>query len=178
MIPGTVLRGMRLIYRKNPGRQAVRPKGEKMTKLSRAHEKEEKRRISKGLTTSIIALLLCWLPVVGLILAAVGFIGIMGSITIRHKKRFVLSLIASILILIICVGMLTFEVFAYSRDPNILENTGTWLLEVITGEYADDYNYMGGEDYSGDFYQGLGMNDDLYSEGFFDAEGNFVSYGN
>ena len=152
-------------------------KGEKMTKLSRAQEKEEKRRIGKGLTTSVVALFLCWLPVVGLILAAIGFIGVMGSITIRYKKKFVISLIASILILIICVGVLTFEVFAYSRDPNILENTGTWLLEVITGEQADDYNYMGGEDYSGDEYQGLGMNSDLYSNGFYDSEGNFISYG-
>lgn len=97
------------------------------------------------MTTSVIALFLCWLPVIGVVLAAVGFIGIMGSITERYKKKFVMSLIASLLILVICVGVLTFEVFAYSRDPNILENTGTWLLEMLTGEHADDYNYMGGE---------------------------------
>ena len=152
-------------------------KGEKMAKLSRAQEKEEKRRIGKGMTTSVAALFLCWLPVIGVILAAVGFIGIMGSITERYKKKFVLSLIASILILVVCIGVFTFEVFAYSRDPDIVQNTGTWLLEVITGEYSDDYNYMGGEDYSGEAYQGLGMNSDLYSDGFYDAEGNFISYG-
>ncbi len=148
-----------------------------MAKLSRAQDKEEKRRIGKGLTTSVVALFLCWLPVVGVILAAVGFIGIMGSITERYRKKFVFSLIASILILVICIGVFTFEVFAYSRDPNILENTGTWLLEVLTGEYSDDYNYLGGEDYSGEDYQGLGVNSDLYSNGFYDAEGNFISYG-
>ena len=148
-----------------------------MARLSRAQEKEEKRKIGKGLTTSVVALFLCWLPVIGVILAAVGFIGVMGSITERHKKKFVFSLIATILILAICVGVLTFEVFAYSRDPNILENTGTWLLEVLTGEYSDDYNYLGGEDYSGEDYQGLGVNSDLYSNGFYDAEGNFISYG-
>ena len=148
-----------------------------MARLSRAQEKEEKRRIGKGLTTSVVALFLCWLPVVGVVLAAVGFIGIMGSITERYKKKFVISLIASILILIVCIGVFTFEVFAYSRDPDIIENTGTWLLEVITGEYADDYNYLGGVDYSGDEYQGLGMSDELYSNGFYDSEGNFISYG-
>lgn len=148
-----------------------------MARLSRAQEKEERRKIGKGLTTSVVALFLCWLPVVGVILAAVGFIGVMGSITERYRKKFVFSLIATILILAICVGVLTFEIFAYSRDPNILENTGTWLLEVLTGEYADDYNYLGGEDYSGSDYQGLGMSDELYSNGFYDAEGNFISYG-
>ena len=148
-----------------------------MARLSRAQEKEEKRKIGKGLTTSVVALFLCWLPVIGVILAAVGFIGVMGSITERYKKKFVVSLIATILILAICVGVLTFEIFAYSRDPNILENTGTWLLEVLTGEYADDYNYMGGMDYSGEDYQGLGMNSALYSGGFYDSDGNFISYG-
>ena len=148
-----------------------------MARLSRAQEREEKRKIGKGLPTSVIALFLCWLPVVGVVLAAVGFIGIMGCITERYRKKFVFSLIASILILAICVGVLTFEVFAYSRDPNILENTGEWILGVLTGESTDDYNYMGGEDYSGDEYQGLGMNDELYSNGFYDSEGNFISYG-
>ena len=148
-----------------------------MASLSRAQEREEKRKIGKGLTTSVVALFLCWLPVVGVVLAAVGFIGIMGCITERYRKKFVFSLIASILILAICVGVLTFEVFAYSRDPNILENTGEWILGVLTGESTDDYNYMGGEDYSGDEYQGLGMNDELYSNGFYDSEGNFISYG-
>ena len=158
------------------GLQSGELKGEEMVKLSRSQEKEEKRKIGKGLTTSVVALLLCWVPVIGLILASVGFIGIMGSITVRYKKKFVISMIASVLILIICVGVFTFEIFAYSRDPNILENTGTWLLETITGEYADDYNYMGGDDYSGDEFQGLGMNDELFSDGFYDSEGNFISY--
>lgn len=148
-----------------------------MARLSRAQEREEKRKIGKGLTTSVVALFLCWLPVIGVVLAAVGFIGIMGCITERYKKKFAFSLIASILILAICVGVLTFEVFAYSRDPDILQNTGEWLLGVLTGEGTDDYNYMGGEDYTGEAYQGLGMNDELYSNGFYDSEGDFISYG-
>ena len=132
--------------------------------------------MSRGVTTSVVALLLCWLPVVGILLAAIGFIGVMRCITQKYKKRFVVSTIAVTLILIINAGVLSAEVYAYSRDPNIVQNAGTWLLETITGEYADDYNYMGGEDYSDMDYQGLGMDSSLFSDGFYDAEGNFIPY--
>ena len=121
--------------------------------------------MSRGVTTSVAALLLCWAPVLGVLLAAVGFISVMRCITERYVKKFVVSVIAVTLILVICVGVFTFEVYAYSRDPNIVQNTGTWLLEVITGEHADDYNYMGGTDYSDGDSLGLGYNDQLYSEG-------------
>jgi len=134
-----------------------------MTRISKSQDREEKRKMSRGVTTSVVALLLCWAPVLGVLLSAIGFIGVSKCITERYVKRFVVSMVAVTLILIICVGVFTFEVYAYSRDPNIVQNTGTWLLEVITGEYADDYNYLGGVDYSDSGDQGLGYNDDLYS---------------
>ena len=65
---------------------------------------------------------------------------------------------------------------AGAEQLNIIQNTGTWLLEVITGQHTDDYNYMGGEDYSGMEYQGLGMSDELFSDGFYDDAGNFIPY--
>lgn len=136
-----------------------------MARISKAQDREEKRKMSRGVTTSVAALLLCWAPVLGVLLAAVGFISVMRCITERYVKKFVVSVIAVTLILVICVGVFTFEVYAYSRDPNIVQNTGTWLLEVITGEHADDYNYMGGTDYSDGDSLGLGYNDQLYSEG-------------
>ena len=120
-----------------------------MALLSRSQEREETRRMNRGVTTSIFALLLCWVPGLGILLAAIGFIGVMRCITERYAKQFAISITAVSIILAICTGVLTYEVYAYSRDPDIIENTGEWLLEVITGEYADDYNYMGGEDYSG-----------------------------
>ncbi len=132
--------------------------------------------MGRDVTTSVAALFLCWVPVLGLILAAIGFIGVMGCFTERYVKKFVASIIIVSLILVICAGVLTFEVYAYSRDPNIIQNTGTWLLEVITGQHTDDYNYMGGEDYSGMEYQGLGMSDELFSDGFYDDAGNFIPY--
>lgn len=118
--------------------------------------------MNRGVTTSVAALLLCWVPVLGVLLAAIGFIGVMRCFTERYVKRFVVSVVATTLILVACTGMLSYEVYAYSRDPNIVQNTGTWLLETITGEHADDYNYMGGVDYSEGDGQGLGANDDLF----------------
>ncbi len=132
--------------------------------------------MGRSVTTSIVALFLCWVPVLGILLAAIGFIGVMRTITERYRKRFAASLIAVVLILVICAGVLTAEVYAYSRDPNLLSNVGTWLLETITGEHADDYNYSGGVDYTNYGAQGLGMNSDLYIDGYYDADGNFISY--
>jgi len=121
--------------------------------------------MGRGLTTSIVALILCWVPVLGLLLAAAGFISVMGCMTERYIKRWRMTLIAVTLIMVLCVGVLTYEVYAYSRDPNIIENAGTWLLETLTGQYADDYNYSGGVDYSGMDYPGLGMDSGLYYPG-------------
>ena len=137
-----------------------------MAKLTRAQEREERRRMSRSVTTSVAALFLCWLPVVGILLAAIGFIGVMRTITEKHKKRFVVSLIATVLILVVCAGVLTAEVYSYSRNPDMLSDLGTNLLEMITGEYADDYNYSGGMDYSDYEMPGLGMNSDLYTGGY------------
>ncbi len=137
-----------------------------MARMTRSQEREERQRMGRSVTTSVIALLLCWVPILGILLAAIGFIGVMRTITERHRKRFVISLIAVTIILVICAGVLTAEVYAYSRDPNLLENAGTRLLEIITGEYADDYNYSGGMDYSDMTMPGLGMNADLYTGGY------------
>ncbi len=122
--------------------------------------------MGRSVTTSVVALLLCWVPVLGIILSAIGFIGVMRTITEKHKRRFVVSLIATIIILVICTGVLTAEVYAYSRDPDLLQNAGIRLLEIITGEYVDDYNYSGGIDYSDMNMPGLGMNADLFSAGY------------
>lgn len=147
-----------------------------MIKLSRAQEREEKRRMNRGVITSLIALFLCWVPVAGLLLAAIGFFGVIRCITQKYAKRFAVSMVAVTLILVINAGVLAAEAYAYSRDPNFVQNIGVWLLETITGESADDYNYLGGEDYTGSDYQGLGMDENLFSQGFYDADGNFIPY--
>lgn len=122
--------------------------------------------MDRSLTTSIVALFLCWVPVLGILLAAIGFIGVMRTITVRHRKRFIALLTVVSVILVLCAGVLTAEVYAYSRDPGILDNLGTRLLETITGSYSDDYNYSGGVDYSDSDMPGLGMSSDLYFGGY------------
>lgn len=121
--------------------------------------------MNRGVVTSVSALLLCWVPVLGVLLAAIGFIGVMRCITERYKTRFVLSLIAVTLILVLCVGVLTAEVYAYSRDPDIVQNTGEWLLEALTGESigGDEFGDTGDDFYYGDEF-GAG-DDSYYNEG-------------
>lgn len=159
-----------------PSIHSVNAKGGNMARLSRSQEREERRKMNRGLITSIVALCLCWVPVLGILLAAIGFIGVMGCLTEKHIKRWRIILTVVSVILVLCAGVLTWEVYAYSRDPDIIQNAGTWLLETITGQHTDDYNYSGGVDYSGMDYQGLGMNGDLFSDGYYDAQGNFIPY--
>ena len=147
-----------------------------MAKLSRSQEREERRKMSRGLTTSITALFLCWVPVLGLVLAAAGFIGVMGCLTEKYLKRWRITLAAVSVILVLCAGVLTAEVYAYSRNPNIIQDAGTWLLETLTGQHADDYNYAGGVDYSGMDYQGLGMNADLFDSGYYGISDGSLPY--
>lgn len=149
-------------------------KGDTMAKLSRAQERDERRKMGKGMTTSVTALILCWVPLLGVLLAAIGHISVMRCITVKFRKRFLVYSVLTVLILILCAGVLVVEVYAYSRNPNIVADTGTWLLESITGQSVDG-GYLE-DDYTGDSGFGMGMDDDLFSQGYFDAEGNFVYY--
>ena len=145
-----------------------------MAKLSRAQERDERRKMGKGMTTSVVALILCWVPLLGVLLAAIGHISVMRCITVKYKKRFAAYSVLTVLILILCAGVLTVEVYAYSRNPNIVADTGSWLLEAITGESVDG-GYLE-DDYTGDYGFGMGMDEELFSQGYFDAEGNFIYY--
>lgn len=147
-----------------------------MAILSRVQERDERRKMGKGMTTSVVALILCWAPVLGVLLAAIGHIGVMRCITEKYKKRFIAYSILTAIILIVCVGVLTVEVYAYSRNPNIVADTGAWLLEVVTGESADGADLDDGYLYP--YEDGFDENsgDDTFSQGYYDADGNFVHY--
>lgn len=149
-------------------------KGDIMAKLSRAQERDERRKMGKGMSASVAALILCWAPVLGVLLAAIGHISVMRCITVKYRKRFVAYSVLTVLILIVCTGVLVVEVYAYSRNPNIVADTGSWLLETITGQSVDG-SYLG-DDYTGDYGFGMGMNEDLFSQGYYDSDGNFTYY--
>jgi len=145
-----------------------------MAKLSRAQERDERRKMGKGMSTSVAALVLCWAPVLGVLLAAIGHISVMRCITAKYKKRFFVYSVLTVLILILCTGVLVVEVYAYSRNPDIVSDAGSWLLETITGQ-AVDGGYVE-DDYTGDYGFGMGMDEELFSQGYYDADGNFIYY--
>lgn len=147
-----------------------------MVVLSRAQEREERRKMGRGMSTSIAALILCWVPVLGFLLSAVGFISVVRCITRRHRVRHIIYTVISAIMVILCAGVLMVEIYTYSRNPNILNDAGTWLLAKITGQSADDSNYLGGEDYTDEDYPGMGLQDELFSSGYYDADGNFIPY--
>ena len=88
-----------------------------MIRLSRSQEREERRGMGRGLRASVIALCLCWLPVVGLLLAAIGFIRVAGRVTQAHKARQAVYLAVSLVVLIVCSGALAAEAYVYTHDP-------------------------------------------------------------
>lgn len=136
---------------------------------SRGQERDERAKLGTGLRLSVFGLIFCWLPFVGLILAAAGFIKIFVRITGRHKKRRAAYMAVSLVVLIACTGVLMGEVRAYINNPNIVQDTGMWLYTKLTGQSElpgstlDDTNYTGGIDYgeSG----GMGYDPNLYNTG-------------
>ncbi len=102
--------------------------------------------MGRGLRASVIALLLCWLPVVGLLLSAVGFIHVAGRVTQAHKARQVVYLAVSLVVLIVCSGALAAEAYVYTHDPYLVADVRDWVLDKVTGG-----SYYGG--YYDDTYQ-------------------------
>ena len=102
--------------------------------------------MGRGLRASVIALLLCWLPVVGLLLSAVGFIRVAGRVTQAHKARQAVYLAVSLVVLIVCSGALAAEAYVYTHDPNLVADVRDWVLDKVTGG-----SYYGG--YYDDTYQ-------------------------
>ena len=117
-----------------------------MIRLSRSQEREERRGMGRGLRASVIALCLCWLPVVGLLLAAIGFIRVAGRVTQAYKTRRAVYLAVSLAVLIVCSGALAAEAYVYTHDPYLVADVRDWVLDKVTGG-----NYYGG--YYDDTYQ-------------------------
>lgn len=98
------------------------------------HEKEEKRRLSKGMKRVWAALALCWLPVVGLLLSVGGYLRVMVRVTRKYKRRRSACLVCAFLVMALCTGVLLAEVKLYSRDPEILSRITRTVWTKIVGE--------------------------------------------
>jgi len=103
-------------------------------RFTKSHEREEGRLLRRGFAHSCTGLALCWLPVVGLLFAASGFLRVMVRLTRRHRKTRKAYLVFSFLSLAVCTGVLLGEIWVYSRDPEILSRTGQQIWTFMVGE--------------------------------------------
>lgn len=103
-------------------------------RFTKSHEREEGRLLRRGFVHSWAGLLLCWLPVVGLLFSVSGFWRVMVRLTKRHRKRRKAYLAFSFIALFVCTGVLLGEIWFYSRDPEILDRTAQQAWEFIVGE--------------------------------------------
>ena len=115
-----------------------------MSEYSKSHERDEVRKIKRGIIDSILALVFCWVPIVGLILSIVGYLRQAVRLTEEHTKKHKTGLVLSIVALVVCVSVFLFECYYYSRHPDVLTTGPRSFLEKISGQSlsgGDDYDY-------------------------------------
>ena len=138
-----------------------------MSMYTKSHERDENRKMNQGFENSLFALFLCWLPLVGLLLAMMGFFRQIVRLTDAHRVKHVFFSMFCTLVLIICIGALTFEGYYYINHPDILNTGGHQLWEKMTGEkhFPWEPNY--------DLYDGDGVLLDYTGE---DEDGEIPEY--
>lgn len=124
-----------------------------MPTYSKSHERDENRMMNKALAHSIIGLVLCWLPVIGLLFAVSGFLRMMARITQAHRVKRMLLTVLSTVVLLASIGVLGWEVYTYANDPDVLDDGMHKVWEAMTGEteYPWEQNF-----------DDTGAGDDLY----------------
>ena len=131
-------------------------------RLTRSQEREERRALGRGMRTSIFALILFWVPLLGLILSSVGFIRINRRITNVHRKRQRVYVVISLVILLICTAALFYEAWIYTHEPYIFTDIKNSILERLT-----DGGYYGGYYYYDDTYE-------QYTQQYYENEGAYT----
>lgn len=129
-----------------------------MLDISKAQEREERHGLGRGMVVSVFGLLFCWVPLLGLLLAGVGFCKVISRVTVRHKTRRALYTVVSFLILAAVTAALMGECYLYVQNPNIIRETGMRVYTWVTGETE----LPGASDPLEDYYQtdGSGVNYD------------------
>ena len=148
-----------------------------MSEFSRAQEREEKRRINGGMKASVFALLLCWVPFLGVLIGSVGFVKVAGSVTRRYRGKRRLGMLLALLALVLALAATTWEVYTYVTSPWVVGDIRSWIMDRVTGGAW----YEGGYDYGVQPSQGMGMNDGAYvqgytPEGYYNEQGELVPY--
>ncbi|MBO4367222.1 MAG: hypothetical protein J5859_00800 [Clostridia bacterium] len=103
-------------------------------RYSRSHEKEEKLLLGKGIRRTWAAFLLCWVPVIGLLLSVSGYLRVMVRLTRKYRRKRAGALTASFLVMLLCTSVLLGEAWAYSRDPDIVNRGIRMVWTAVVGE--------------------------------------------
>ncbi len=148
-----------------------------MSEFSRAQEREERRRINSGMKVSISALLLSWLPFLGVLLGSIGFVKVAGSVTRRYRGKRRLGLLLAVLALVVALAATAFEVYTYVHNPWVLSDMRNWFMDRLTGGSWDAAGY----DYSAQPLPGMGQNGGAYvqgytPEGYYNEKGELIPY--
>ena len=132
--------------------------------FSSGQEREERVKMGRGLRQSVFGLLFSWVPALGVIIAAAGFIKIYACITRSYRVRRFFYMLLSFILLVATTAVLMYGIYLYVENPNIINETGMWIFQKLTGQEelptANDngpQNYLGGQDYTNSEYPGLGQ---------------------
>ncbi len=148
-----------------------------MSEFSRAQERDEKRRIGSGMKTGVFALLLCWVPLLGALLASVGFVRVTSSVTRRYRGKRRAGILLTLFVLILALAVSTLEIYTYTHSPWVLDDMKNWLMDNITGGvwYQQSYDYNTQPSY------GMGISAGPYAQGYtpdgyYSETGEFIPY--
>ena len=140
--------------------------------FSRGQEREERVKMGRGLRQSLFGLLFSWVPALGVIIAAAGFIKIYACITRSYRVRRFFYMLLSFILLTATTAVLMYGIYLYVDNPNIINETGMWVFQKLTGQEqlptANDNGapyYPGGMDYTDFANPGLGQQAGAWNEG-------------
>ena len=139
--------------------------------LSRGQEREERVKMGRGLRRSLIGLLFSWVPVLGVIIAASGFIKIFSCITRSYRVRRFFYMLLSFILLTATTAVLMYGIYLYVDNPNIINEAGMWVFQKLTGQEQlptagnGMQNYYGGVDYTDSANPGLGQDAGGWDQG-------------
>lgn len=97
-----------------------------------SHERDEGRKMKKSLIRSILGILFIWVPLIGAALGLSGFLRACSRVTRKYRVALVLLIAFSLIVLAADIGVLTWEVYAYTRSPEIVTMTGDCVWKLLT----------------------------------------------
>ena len=120
----------------------------KRAKYSKSHERDENSRMWKGFRHSTLGVLLCWVPVLGVILSTSGFARQIVRFTQKHRLKMAVFLLYGLVSLVIAVSAFTTTAYSYSRNPDLFRGWMDKGYRVVTGqvppevEFAELHGYV------------------------------------